>query len=113
MLRLDSIVLWCASVRVLICGMAEQAAGPCSLQSDLETSSDIEAEYEIVEHEQAHAIAVAKTSRKISLLEEQEEESRWSQTGPQGNLSEPFLDTFAGMINRVNLESILKEQAHM
>lgn len=82
-------------------------------QDCLETSSEIEAEYEIVEHEQAHAVALAKTSREMSLLKEEEEESRWSQARPQSNLSEPFLDTFAGMINHTNLESILKEQARM
>lgn len=91
--------------------MADMETGS---ESKLDTSDEIEAEYEIVEHEQAHAIAMSKASREISMLEEQEEESRWGQSPqPQGNLSEPFLDSFAGMINRVNLESILKEQAHM
>lgn len=80
----------------------------------LDSSGDaLEAEYEIVEHEQAHAIAAAKNSREISLLEELEGESRWGLAGPLDHPCEPFLDAFAGMINRVNLESILKEQAHM
>lgn len=72
-------------------------------------------EYEIVEHEQAHAVAMAKTNtRERSLLVEEEEESRWGRTaGPQGNLAEPFLDSFSGMISRSNLQSILKEQNQM
>ena len=71
-------------------------------------------EYEIVEHEQAHAVAMAKTNtRERSLLVEEEEENRWGRTGPEGNLAEPFLDSFSGMISRSNLQSILKEQNHM
>lgn len=78
--------------------------------------SELEAEYEIVEHEQVHAVAMARTSREQSLLEVEQEERRWGhayQPEPAGNLSEPFLESFAGMMNHGNLESILKEQSHM
>ena len=79
-----------------------------------ESFSELEAEYEIVEHEQAHATAVAKASRERRLLEEERDENRWGGRSPDpGSLAEPFLDSFAGMINRQNLESLLKEQRHM
>lgn len=81
-----------------------------------EYSSDTEAEYEIVEHEQAHAIVMAKSSRFVSPLEE-EEEGRLNQSQAElrgeGELCESFLDSFASMINRGNLQAILKEQQHM
>ena len=95
--------------------MAEQRSEDvrCSPERE-DLDSELEAEYEIVEHEQAHAVAMAKSSRERSLLEEEEGESRWGQqTEPRGNLAEPFLDSFAGMINRGNLQAILKEQSHM
>ena len=95
----------------------EESEGTDQQRSEFETSSELEAEYEIVEHEQAHAIAATKANWEMSLLEEEAEESRWSHQAAkpqtQGNLSEPFLNTFAGMINRDNLDSILKEQSHM
>lgn len=72
----------------------------------------LEQEYEIVEHEQAHAVAMSKASRG----NEEEEEERLGQGATLqhgGKLSEPFLDQFAGMINHSNLESILREQEHM
>ena len=81
-----------------------------------ELSSDLEAEYEIVEHEQAHAIVMAKSSRYMSPLEE-DEEGRLTQTHAElrgeGELCESFLDNFAGMIHRGNLQAILQEQQHM
>ncbi len=77
-------------------------------------ADNIEEEFEIVEHEQAHAVAVTKGIGDRSLLEEEEEEGVWSYpAGPQGNLSEPFLDNFSSMINSKNLKSILKEQDSM
>lgn len=81
-------------------------------ESDID--SEIEAEYDIVEHEQAHAVAIARNSSRQSLMEE-EEEHRLGQQSPEsiGSLSEPFLDSFAGMISQENLQSILKEQSHM
>lgn len=89
-----------------------------NVKADQELSvsdSELEAEYEIVEHEQVHAVAMARSSREQSMLEEEKEESRWGQQTPEatGNLSEPFLDSFAGMMNHGNLQSILKEQRHM
>ncbi len=79
-------------------------------------SSDLEAEYEIVEHEQAHAIVMAKSSRFMSPLEE-DEEGRLNQSQAElrgeGELCESFLDGFAGMISRGNMQAILKEQKHM
>lgn len=89
------------------------AANIVSPQGQFEdVSSEIEAEYDIVEHEQAHAAVMAKTNRGMSLLEE-EGENRWNQTEPQQGLCEPFLDKFSGMINHKNLQSILQEQSHM
>lgn len=81
----------------------------------IETDSELEAEYDIVEHEQIHAVAMVRTSREQSMLEEEQEESRWQQSPAKstGSLSEPFLDSFAGMMNQGNLQSILKEQSHM
>ncbi len=91
---------------------AEDSSGPNLPGSEFDDA--LEAEYEIVEHEQAHATAMARNSREMSLLEEQEDESRWGhQTGAEGSLAEPFLDSFAGMISRGNLQAILKEQNHM
>lgn len=92
-----------------------------NVKEDSDSYSDLEAEYEIVEHEQAHAVAMARSSRprEQSMLEEQEEESRWGQQATATdqestwNLSELFLDSFAGMMNHDNLQSILKEQSHM
>jgi hypothetical protein len=94
----------------------------------LETDSydDLEAEYDIVEHEQAHAVTMARTNtsststeQRQSLLGEAElDEDRWGQQqqtspAPTGSMIEPFLDKFAGMMSRDNMESILKEQSHM
>ena len=86
------------------------------LESNTDDSyADLEAEYEIVGHEQAHASVMAKTSRERSFVEDEEGESRWSRSpgASSGNLAEPFLDSFAGMINRENLQSLLKDQSHM
>ena len=81
-----------------------------------EFDSEIEAEYDIVEHEQAHAVTIARNSSRQSLLEEEEnEEYRLGHQSPEstGSLSEPFLDSFAGMMNQEDMRSILKEQGHM
>lgn len=76
-----------------------------------EVGSDIEDDFEIVEHEQAHAVAVA-TGRDMSGFEE--EEGRSSRADLEGsNFCEPFLDHFAGMIDSTNSKSILREQDHM
>ena len=84
------------------------------VQENLEVGSDadtIEEEYEIVEHEQAHAVVMARENVGVSHYLHEEE--GWGQTQPQERLCEPFLNNFSGMIDHRNLRSILEEQNHM
>ncbi len=70
---------------------------------------DIDEDFEIVEHEQAHAVAMAAGGDPNLIYEE--ESVRMSPVGE--NNVEPFLDQLSGMINHGNLKTILSDQDHM
>lgn len=76
------------------------------------TAVDLDVEdFEILEHEQAHVVAMASAGCDSRTSKVEEESSRLNQSSVS-NL-DPFLDQFSGMINHTNLQAILGEQDHM
>lgn len=78
-----------------------------------EADSEVEEDFEIVEHEQAHAVAMAVVGGEVSMVEEEEASRLSHQRESSVSNLEPFLDQFAGMINHTNLQTILGDQDHM
>ena len=72
---------------------------------------EIDDDFEIVEHEHAHAVVLAAGGD--SSFVEEEESSRLSPGIAGISNMEPFLDQFSGMINHGNLKAILGDQEHM
>ena len=77
------------------------------------TTRDLDDEdFEIVEHEHAHAVALC-AGGDSSFMNEKYEECRMSPGTAEFSNLEPFLDQFSGMINHGNLKAILKDQERM